>query len=416
MRSKVKNHSRKTFLGGAKAIILVLLLLVLLVISLLLQDGVAFGESKNKNRDAINSDLASAVQEVLSRLDLKYLQSFLDSLGGDEADFLSVSNAKEAIALITSGEGGNFFERLFSVLGATVGRYFLSFLPSFITILIICILKSMLSGVTADFLDNSTTEVVHIVVYAGVITVLMSGVVGVIKTVSDTVGALATFSEAVFPVLLTLLSAVGGATSVAAYTPMLAVLSQGIIGIIVKIILPAFISVVVFTVVGNVSKSVKLEKLVSLIKTASTWIIGVVFGLFATFLTAQGITGGIVDKFGFNVAKFALSGYVPILGGYLSDGFDLISASIVIVKNAFGYFSAMTLIAVVVFPLLKVMAFSLLLRVTSAIVEPIGDERVAKLLHTLAENLNLLITALAGIGFLFFIMIMLMIGSCNMGV
>ena len=129
----------------------------------------------------------------------------------------------------------------------------------------------------------------------------------------------------------------------------------------------------------------------------------------------QGVAGGVVDKFGFNVAKFALSGYVPILGGYLSDGFDLISASIVIVKNAFGYFASMVLVGVILFPLLKVMAFSLTLRFVSAIVEPIGDERVAKLLHSLATNINLLITALAGVGFLFFIMTMLMTLSCNMG-
>ena len=87
-----------------------------------------------------------------------------------------------------------------------------------------------------------------------------------------------------------------------------------------------------------------------------------------------------------------------------------------VVKNAFGYFAAMTVVGIVLFPLLKVLAFSLTLRFIAAIVEPIGDERVAKLLHTLAENMNLLITALAGVGFLFFIMLMLITGSCNMGI
>ncbi len=399
-----------------KAIIcLVFLTGILLVISFVLSNGnVAFAD--NKSSEDIDKDFGQAIEEIIERLDFESLQKFLNSLGEDEASFLSVNNISETIKSLTSGEGGNFFERLFGVLGKTFGRYFLSFLPSFITILIISILKSMLSGLTADFLDNSTTEVVHIVLYASIITILMTGVVKIVALVVNTVNAMATFAEAVFPILLTLLSAVGGTATVATYSPMLAVLSKGIITIIVKIIVPAFIAVVVFAVVGNLSKNVKLDKLTHLIKTASTWLIGVVFGLFVTFLTAQGITGGIVDKFGFNVAKFALSSYVPILGGYLSDGFDLISASVVVVKNAFGYFAAMTVVGVVLFPLLKVLAFSLTLRFVAAIVEPIGDERVAKLLHTLAENMNLLITALAGVGFLFFIMLMLIIGSCNMGI
>ena len=413
--------TKKNTMLPTKKLVLVCALFVLLILSILasgfFKEGVAFADSKidGKNKNA-EEELSKLIEELLSRLDIKPLDSFVKSLDGEAGQFLSIDGLKDALKLLIDGKGDNFFERLFNMLGGVVGKYFLSFLPSFLTILIICVLKSMLSGLTADFLDNSTTEVVHIVLYAGIITILMTGVVKVLTVVTGTISAISAFAEATFPVLMTLLSAVGGVTTVATYSPMLALLSNGIIALVSKIIVPAFIAVVVFSVVGNLSKTVKLDKLTHLVKTVSTWIIGVVFGLFATFLTAQGIAGGVVDKFGFNVAKFAFSSYVPILGGYLSDGFDLISASVVIVKNAFGYFAVVTLVATIVFPLLKIMAFSLTLRFVAAIVEPIGDERVAKLLHSLAENMNLLITALAGLGFLFFILLMLMIGSCNMGV
>lgn len=421
MRICVTKKNTNRLVLPAKKLVLVCALFVLLVLTILasgfFKEGVAFADSKidGKNKNA-EEELSKLIEELLSRLDIKPLDSFVKSLDGEAGQFLSIDGLKDALKLLIDGKGDNFFERLFNMLGGVVGKYFLSFLPSFLTILIICVLKSMLSGLTADFLDNSTTEVVHIVLYAGIITILMTGVVKVLTVVTGTISAISAFAEATFPVLMTLLSAVGGVTTVATYSPMLALLSNGIIALVSKIIVPAFIAVVVFSVVGNLSKTVKLDKLTHLVKTVSTWIIGVVFGLFATFLTAQGIAGGVVDKFGFNVAKFAFSSYVPILGGYLSDGFDLISASVVIVKNAFGYFAVVTLVATIVFPLLKIMAFSLTLRFVAAIVEPIGDERVAKLLHSLAENMNLLITALAGLGFLFFILLMLMIGSCNMGV
>ena len=421
MRICVTKKNTNRLVLPAKKLVLVCALFVLLILSILasgfFKEGVAFADSKidGKNKNA-EEELSKLIEELLSRLDIKPLDSFVKSLDGEAGQFLSIDGLKDALKLLIDGKGDNFFERLFNMLGGVVGKYFLSFLPSFLTILIICVLKSMLSGLTADFLDNSTTEVVHIVLYAGIITILMTGVVKVLTVVTGTISAISAFAEATFPVLMTLLSAVGGVTTVATYSPMLALLSNGIIALVSKIIVPAFIAVVVFSVVGNLSKTVKLDKLTHLVKTVSTWIIGVVFGLFATFLTAQGIAGGVVDKFGFNVAKFAFSSYVPILGGYLSDGFDLISASVVIVKNAFGYFAVVTLVATIVFPLLKILAFSLTLRFVAAIVEPIGDERVAKLLHSLAENMNLLITALAGLGFLFFILLMLMIGSCNMGV
>lgn len=377
--------------------------------------SVAYAQSNDKTAEEIEKELSDAVNDAIDRLDTKSLQEFLNALSAEQKQALSINDVKAALKALVSGNTDNFFERVLELLAASAGKYFAGFLPSFITIIVICLLKNLLGGMTSDFLNNSTTEVVHIVCYCSIIIVLMTGIVGVIRTVTDTINGLAAFASAVFPVLLTLLSMLGGTTSVATYSPLMAVLSSGIIKLITAVIVPAFVATIVFSVVGNISKNVKLDKLTKLIKSSSSWLIGIVFGLFATFLTAQGITGGIVDKFGFNVAKFALSSYVPILGGYMSDGFDLLTASLVLVKNVFGFTGAMVLIAVVLFPLVRVVTFTLALRLTSAIAEPIGDARVAGLLNSVAKNMNLLITALAGVAFMFFILIMLLIGSCNMG-
>ncbi len=369
----------------------------------------------NKSEEEVRKELSDAVNDAIDRLDLSDLQKFLDSLTAQEKEAININDVKAALKSLVNGQTDDFFSKLIGLLAGTLGKYFAGFLPSFITIIVICLLKNMLGNLTGGLAGGSTTEVVHIVCYCAVIIVLITGISSVIATVTQTIALLVGFSRAIFPVLLTLLSMLGGATTVAAYTPLMAVLSGLIMKIITVVIVPAFIATIVFSVVGNISKNVKLDKLTKVVKSASTWLIGIVFGLFATFLTVQGITGGVVDKFGFNVAKFALSSYVPVLGGYLSDGFDLLSTSLVLVKNAIGYTGAVILICIVLFPLVKVVIFTLTLRLTSAIVEPIGDTRMSGLLHTVAGNMNLLITALAGVAFLFYILLMLFIGSCNMG-
>ncbi len=369
----------------------------------------------NKSEEEVRKELSDAVNDAIDRLDLSDLQKFLDSLTAQEKEAININDVKAALKSLVNGQTDDFFSKLIGLLAGTLGKYFAGFLPSFITIIVICLLKNMLGNLTGGLAGGSTTEVVHIVCYCAVIIVLITGISSVIATVTQTIALLVEFSRAIFPVLLTLLSMLGGATTVATYTPLMAVLSGLIMKIITVVIVPAFIATIVFSVVGNISKNVKLDKLTKVVKSASTWLIGIVFGLFATFLTVQGITGGVVDKFGFNVAKFALSSYVPVLGGYLSDGFDLLSTSLVLVKNAIGYTGAVILICIVLFPLVKVVIFTLTLRLTSAIVEPIGDTRMSGLLHTVAGNMNLLITALAGVAFLFYILLMLFIGSCNMG-
>ncbi len=376
---------------------------------------VAYADNE-KTKDDIERELSDAVNELIDGLDMQELQDFLDSLGVEERNVLSIDSIKDALKKLASGEPQAFYETFFNALATTAGRYFLSFLPSLIAIIVICLLKNMLCGLTGDFLNKSTTEVVHIVCYCAVVIVLMTGVVEMISTVNDTINALISFASAIFPVMLTMLSMLGSASAVATYSPLMGVLCGFIMKLVSVVIVPAFVACIVFCVVGNISSAVKLDKLTGLIKSASSWLIGIVFGLFATFLTVQGVTGGVIDKFGFGIAKLAVSSYVPILGGYLSDGLDLLSASVVLVKNALGYTGAITLCAVVMFPIVKVLIFSLALRLASAIIEPIGDTRGAALLSDVAKNVNLLITALAGVAFMFFLMLMLIISSCNMGI
>lgn len=114
------------------------------------------------------------------------------------------------------------------------------------TIVVICLLKNMLCSLTGDFLNTSTTEVVHTVCYSAIVIVLMSGIVGIIKTVSDTISALTSFANAIFPVLLTLLSSLGATVAVSGYSPLVAVLCSFVMKLVGSVILPAFVACIVF--------------------------------------------------------------------------------------------------------------------------------------------------------------------------
>lgn len=376
-------------------------------------DGIAEAKEDNESVDEVLGQLYTNTQNRIDSLDTDLFEEFLSSLEDEQKSAIGFHDLKEFIHGLTEGNTDNFFENFARALLRSLGKYFAGFLPAVLTIIAVSLLKSMLSGMTSNFQKTGTTEIVHVVCYGVVVVVLSSAVVSVVKTTAGTIGDMTAFAEGVFPVLLTLLAGLGSTTGVATYQPMMAVLGGGVMGIVSKVILPAFVASVVFAVVGNLSKNVKLTKMNKILKSASSWLIGIVFGLYGTFLTVGGISGGVMDKVGYNAAKFALSSYVPILGGYLSDGFDLISASIVLVKNAFGYTAVIVLVGVVLFPVLKIVIFTLSLRLASAVVEPIGDDRVSTLLTSVADNTSLLLSALAGVGFMFFVLIMLIVGSFN---
>ena len=388
---------------------LMLFVAIVIFLGVVISDG-NIAKAESESEKAIMEELRSNTEGAINILDLDVFEDFLASLDTDQQSLLPFSDLKQFIKDLTEGKIDNFFESFMSIILKSIGKYFVGFLPSLITILTVSMLKSMLSGMTSPFLKTGTNEIVHIVCYGVIVVVLASSVVSIVATTLSTIKNISAFAEGVFPVLLTLLASLGATTGVATYQPMMAVLGGGVISIISKVILPAFIACVVFSIVGNLSKNVKLTKMSKMFKSVSSWLIGIVFGMYGTFLTAGGISGGVMDRVGYNAAKFALSSYVPILGGYLSDGFDLISASLLIVKNAFGYTAVIVLGAVVVFPLLRIVAFIFSVRLCSAIAEPMGDERVSNMLSSVADNCGLLISALAGVAFMFFILIMLIVG------
>lgn len=404
-------YKGRRFCGkNIRAVFLLIFFAVLFFMSLFLDGN--FREVARAQND--EEKLSDYVFDGIDNLDLKDFDKFIKGLLGEQQKALDFEAVKDILTRIASGESGDFFGSFLAVLAECLTTYFLSFLPLIISIIIIVILQSVLEGMTSNFKKQSTQEIVHFVCYATIIVMLLAGAYGVVSSTVKTIKNLTDFSAVVFPILLTLLSAAGGVSSAAVYAPLMAAITNIIIQIINFVVIPAFIATIIFSVVGNISKNVKLDKLAKLFKSAAGWVLGIVFGLYVSISTAQGFVASTYDGAGFSAAKFALSSYVPILGGYLSDGFDLVAASVVLIKNSVGLVAIVTLLSLILFPVLKTVVFSLCLKLAGAIVEPLGNERVSGLLHSLSKNTSLLVAAIAGTGFMFLIILLMVIGSCNM--
>ncbi len=378
--------------------------------------NIAYAKSDSQSKEAIEDELEDNIDKALDGIDDSAFDDLIAELDKEQQDAINFKSFKSAVLDMTKSGERNIFEAFYLTTIKMLGKYFAGFLPSLFAIVAICLLKSVLDGMTSNFLNSSTGEIVHFVCYCAIIVILMTGVGDIVAVVTDTTGVMSKFSSITFPVMLALISAVGGIGSSALFSPFVSILASTILQLISKFVLPIFVAIIVFSVVGNISKTVKLDRMTKLIKSGATKFVAVAFGLFASLLTFQGIAGGVIDKFGFSVAKFALSSYVPVLGGYLSDGLDLFTAGMVLTKNAFGLSAVIVLLAVVLFPVLKLIVFQFSVKLIGAIIEPTGDQRVCKMLSLVGDSVSLLVTALAGVAFMFFVLLMIMMSSCNMGI
>ena len=219
--------------------------------------------------------------------------------------------------------------------------------------------------------------------------------------------------EVIFPLLLTFLTSIGGTVSTSVYQPAMALLSGAIMSIFTYILLPIFIFSVVFSIVSNLSGTIKLEKFTSFFESTFKWITGLIFTIFTAFISVQGLTAGSIDGISMKTVKYAIKSYVPMLGSYLSDGVGVILASSNLIKNAIGAAGLLMLLATILSPVIELVVFMLALKLIAGIIEPLGNKQVANFISSLSKSMVLLIVILIGIAFVYFIMIGLVMCSAN---
>lgn len=387
-----------------KKILFVLLIIVIFTLFLPVQRP-AYAQNKEDKLDG-------QIDKTLDKLDYKDLESFFNEI--NEAAVFG-NNFKQLLKDLLSGKSALGADKISLLVLAYIRNAFLGMLPLVITLLAIGLLYGLGSNLSSGFLKKSTTDIIYYVCLGAIVIVLITSVNGIIADFRRTIDLLSKFNDIVFPILLTLVTALGGVSAAGVYQPAIAAIGAIIIKIVTATVMPLFLACIVFCIIGSLSNNIKLDKLTNTTKSTAEWILGIMFSLFIAFISVEGIAGSAFDSVTIRSAKFALSGYLPIIGGQISDGFDLVVASLILLKNSFGLISIIILLSIVLAPAIKIILFSLLLKATAAVLEPVADKRVSDLLFNTAKCFNLLLVIIIGLAFIIFIMLMLIIVTCNLG-
>lgn len=366
------------------------------------------------DNSSAEDDLSKNVEDIVDNIDLTELEEYLASLSEEQLALIGSRNIKGRIKAAITGNIGTDYGSFLSYIGSIFGLNLINYLPIIISIIAIAVAFNIMSSLRGKFASDSVQNIVYFACVSLLIVILFSQIFILISAVRKMTVNLQKQMNIFFPILLTLMTAIGAGSSVSVYRPGVAILANGISELITAFILPAFIITIVLTAVGNLTEGVKLGKLSDFFSGASKWLLGTAFFLFSAFMAVQGITASVYDGVSIRTAKFAISKYVPIIGGYLSDGLNLVMSGSVLVKNAVGA-TAIVLLLVSVLPVIvQILVLSLSLRLAGAIIEPLGDSRMSSLVTTLGKGLTLLISVVLAIAFLYFIFIILIICTGNL--
>lgn len=393
-----------------KKILTLLVFLFLLSPSLIRNSDINICFAEDISQEEIDS-FEDMVNDNLNDLDFSELDDILKNFtSGQRSIFGNSSFLKKLQQLINGdfGDSQNIWQAIVNVFFESIT----TFLPFLSMIVAISLLGSLMQGLKSS--TKGLSSIVHFVTYGVVIVLVLIQVTRMITLATNAIMSVKRQMDTIFPILITMLTAMGGVSSVSIYQPAMAFLSGLLLNFFTHILLPIFIFSVIFNIVSNISDNVKMEKFSSFLRSCFKWIMGVVFTIFTAFLSVQGLTALSIDGISIRTAKYAIRSYIPILGSYLSDGMGVMLASGNLIKNAVGGAGLLMLLASLLSPILELVIFMLILKLTAGIIEPLGNRQVASFISSLSKSMVLLIALLIGVGFIYFIMLGLVMCTANL--
>ena len=273
---------------------------------------------------------------------------------------------------------------------------------------LIAIIGAMFKNLSESFKQKSVSETGFYVTYAVVLTILLSSVgvcLGVVKTViADACG----FMEAAVPVITGLMVMTGRITPAYAFNPVLVFIIDLITVFTRDWLVPLIMAAAGIELVNYISEKNPLSKLAELIKKSAGWILKGTALVFAGVLSLQGIASPAVDN-GITKSAKAAVGVVPVVGQALLGAVDSVAAWAGAAKA--GTLAVMIIVIVLICaaPLIKLLAFTALFKLTAGLIQPISDKRIVKAVDATGSYASLLLGAgvLVAVMFIFAVMITL---------
>ena len=167
---------------------------------------------------------------------------------------------------------------------------------------------------------------------------------------SRTIGELADFSQALLPTLAAATAASGAVTTATVQQVSTVFFVDLLLRLIRQLLLPlVYLYIGLLTAAACLPEN-RLGAIAEALKKLVTWILTTALLVFTIYLSIVRIISGSADSATVKVAKAAISGVVPVVGGIIADASETVLAGAGMLKNTIGVFGMLAILAACAYP------------------------------------------------------------------
>lgn len=332
---------------------------------------------------ALEEELQDTVRSTLSGYDLSAWQETYGSLPQDVRALWGYDNVQELISGYALGEG-DLGEGFFSNLWKAALTAIREAMGGLTAILAVALLAGILDVLLGEG-QGGVKEIASFLCYGVCVMILSSIMASQLALAAGAVEDICRLLEALSPLLVTLLAAVGATASAGIAQPLFILLSGTVAKVVQGALLPAVMCAGVLYIVGALTGRKQMEHIAGTVKSFVKWMMGGITTVFLGSMALRGMSAGGVDSISFRTMKYALDKSLPLVGGVVAGSLDSVRGCTLLIKNAAGVAAVLIALGTVLAPLLQLAGTSLAFRLTGALCAQISDERMPKMLGDLAD-------------------------------
>ncbi|MCI8818477.1 MAG: stage III sporulation protein AE [Oscillibacter sp.] len=208
---------------------------------------------------------------------------------------------------------------------------------------------------------------------------------------AETIQELNLFSKALLPTLAAATAAAGAVTTATFQQVTTVFLADLLLNLIDGLLIPLVYLYIGALAAGACLPENRLGALAEGLKKVITWALTTSLLLFTVYLSAVRVVAGAADGASVKVAKAAISGAVPVVGGIIAEAAETVLAGAGMLKNTIGVFGMLAILAACAYPFLQLGVQYLLYKLSAFLAAAVGAPELCKLIDGLGGAFGLVL-------------------------
>ncbi len=295
-------------------------------------------------------------------------------------------NLKDEMVSLLNGEKklsvGNVLDFLGRSIFNEVG-VFVQIGARFILIVLLC---NLLQVLTTSFKTKATSKIGFFVCYMVIILSVVQSFSIMVNLARDTIYQLCEVMYVCLPTLLAFMTTTGYISSTTAMAPVIISGLDICSTIILKLVLPCIISVVILEIISTMSSEFKISNFIKLFYKGIKWLLVSIVGISVSLLGMYRMTLPYVDVALKKSTLKLATAFIPVVGNATNGALEFTIGVLGLVKNTFAIAVVFWILVIVSVPLIKILAYILIYQFAGAVIEPMGDKKMADIAVKLSKG------------------------------